>query len=120
MAKKSVSPRVTRALTFTREDPDDRRKHWAVERPEYFYNACVLGADYAAQVIRLSLESEFHGYMAMKQAMQDPDWKPGGSVEEGFLNMILACAMAGLREVEKNGAAPFDYEAAVQAAGIHT
>ena len=53
MAKKSVPPRVTRALAFTREDPDGRRKHWAVEQPEYFCNVCVFGADYAAQLMRL-------------------------------------------------------------------
>lgn len=119
MAKKSVAPRVANELSFTREKADGCRNNWVVSRPDHYYDARVLGADYAAQVMRLSLESEFHGYMAMKQAMQDPNWMPSGSVEEGFLNMILACAMAGLREVEKNGAEPFDYEAAVEAAGLN-
>jgi hypothetical protein len=120
MAKKIVTPGPNTTLTFTRKDGDGHiRNWWVVPRPEYSYDAATLGNEYAAQVIRLALESEFHGYNALEHIMADPKWQPGGSVEGGFMNMIMSCAMAGIREVETNNAAPFDYEAAVEAAGLN-
>lgn len=122
MAKKIVTPRPQPRinLTFTRNDAEGRtRNWWVVPRPEYSYEAATLGNEYAAQVIRLALESEFHGYNALEHIMRDPKWQPGGGVEGGFMSMILSCAMAGIREVESNGADPFDYEAAVETAGLN-
>ena len=122
MAKKIVTPRPhpKTDLTFTRKDEQGRTTNWwDVPRPEYSYDAAILGNEYAAQVIRLALESEFHGYNALEHIMADPNWKPAGNVEAGFMSMILSCAMAGIREVENNEAEPFDYEAAVEAAGLN-
>lgn len=122
MAKKIVTPRLQpkTILTFTRKDEQGRTTNWwDVPRPEYSYDAAILGNEYAAQVIRLALESEFHGYNALRNIVSNPNWQPGGSVEGGFMNMIMSCAMAGIREVESNDAAPFDYEAAVEAAGLN-
>lgn len=120
MAKKIVPPRPKATLTFTRKDGEGRTTSWwAVPRPEYYYDAATLGNEYAAQVIRLALESEFHGYNALGNIVADPKWQPGGSVERGFMNMIMSCAMAGIREVETNNAAPFDYAAAVEVVGLN-
>lgn len=122
MAKKIVTPRPRSktTLTFTRKDGEGRMENWwVVPRPEYSYDAAILGNEYAAQVIRLALESEFDGYNALRHIMKDPKWQPDGGVEGGFMSMILSCVMAGIREVESNGADPFDYEAAVEAAGLN-
>ena len=122
MAKKIVTPRPQPKtnLMFTKKDVEGGTSSWwAVDRPEYSYDAATLGNEYAAQVIRLALESEIHGYNALGNIMADPKWQPGGGVEGGFMSMILSCAMAGIREVESNGADPFDYEAAVEAAGLN-
>lgn len=119
MASKIVTARSTGELTFVRRDSEGLRRNWCVTNPDDWSDGYSLGVQYASEAIELALENEFAGYMAIKGAISDQEWKPGHGVEEGFLAMIASCAMAGIREVEKNNAAPFDYEAAVEAAGLN-
>ena len=119
MASKIVAGRLMDELTFTQRDSESRRRNWCVTNPEDWSDGYSIGVQYASEVIELALENEFAGYMAFKEAISDQEWKPGHGVEDGFLAMIASCAMADIREVEKNNAAPFDYEAAVEAAGLN-
>ena len=119
MASKIVAARLIDELTFTQRDSEGRRRNWCVTNPKGWSDGYSLGVQYASEAIALALENEFAGYLAIKGAISDREWKPGHGVEDGFLAMITSCAMAGIREVEKSNGAPFDYEAVVEAAGLN-